>query len=317
MDRIRRSMILGGLAMALSPRLAAADTTIMGGRAFGSTWRLVAGSSSPARVTALITRRIAGIDEAMSPYRAQSQLSRFNRAAVGERVAIAPMMDQVVAAALETARATGGAFDPTTGPTVGRYGFGPITGQAGCMDAIDLEGGTIGKTAPGATLDLCGIAKGFALDRLTDDLLAAGATDFMLELGGELRGAGRHPSGRAWQIAIEDPFAPAVVARHIVAPGVLALATSGHRANGLFGDVTLSHVMDPHNARPATGFAGSVSVLAPTGMEADALATALLAMGRDGPAFARAHDIPALFVLGPPDAPADIMTGEFATYLLT
>lgn len=312
----RRDTILGGMALALVPQVAPAQTHLLGGPAFGSTWRLVSDNANPATATPLITNRIAAIDAAMSPYRAASAISQFNRADVGETVEIPAPMAQVVRAALQTSHDTRGAFDPTAGPIVARFGYGPIFGQAGRVEDIELRGTSLRKTAPGLTLDLCGIAKGYALDCLTDDFLAQGASNFLLELGGEIRAAGTHPSGRNWQVAIEDPVSPDFGAHTIVAPGPLALATSGHGSNGLMGSVEISHVIDPRAARPATGFAASVSVLAPTGMEADAIATALLAMGADGPGFARQHDISAYFILGPTHPGTSISTGQFNAHII-
>lgn len=317
MSMTRRSTILSGLALALCPGTShATPTSSIGGRAFGSTWRLVCGLPDPSVAQPLIAARIAAIDAAMSPYRPGSALSRFNRAGKGEVVEIPAAMALVVRAAIETSRATAGAFDPTIGPLVARFGFGPIAGQPGRIEDIAITGTSLRKGTPGLTLDLCGIAKGYALDRLTQDLIAGGATDFLLELGGEVRAIGTHPLGRPWHIAIEDPLQPRFAARHIVAPGALALATSGHSANGLLGAVETSHVIAPDRARPATGFAASVSVLAPTGMQADALATALLAMGPSGPDFARRNGLSALFILASDRARPAIPTGQFAAHII-
>lgn len=315
MKLTRRETLLGGLALAMAPQVTFADTSVLQGPAFGGSWRLVSRNANAPAVMSLVTDRIAAIDAAMSPYRDTSILSRFNRAGVGEVVHIPASMARVTRAALDVSRDTGGAFDPTTGPLVARFGYGPITGRVGRIEDVDLRDGSLRKTAPGLTLDLCGIAKGFALDCLHDDLIAGGVTAFLLELGGEVRAAGAHPSGRPWRVAIEDPLSPHLAAHAIVAPGSLALATSGHRANGLMGAVEVSHIIDPHTTRPATGFAASVSVLADTGMEADALATALLAMGPDGPNFARLNDIPALFILGSGYPDASISTGQFSDHI--
>ena len=321
MDETRRNMILGGLALGLMPDAGwsgtgATGARIAGGPAFGSTWRLVSGGRDPALVSPWISHQIAAVDAAMSPYRQTSPLSRFNRAEVGQEIAVPAPMAHVARAALEIHQTTQGAFDPTIGPQVQRFGFGPITGQAGGAEAIVLGQESVRKEVPGITLDLCGIAKGFALDLLTNGLVAQGAENMLLELGGEVRAIGRHPSGRPWQVAIEDPLAPGFAAHRIVAPGARALATSGHRANGVSGEIALSHVIDPGSTRPAVGFAASVSVLASTGMEADAMATALLAMGAGGPAFARANGVSALFILDAAAAGQTVMTGDFADHVV-
>jgi thiamine biosynthesis lipoprotein len=310
----RRDAVLGGMALAVAPKIASAHSEVIGGPAFGSTWRLVTATSAPWAVP-LITARIAATDAAMSPYRSTSALSRFNRAGAGEDVTIDEHMAHVVRAALQVSHDTLGAFDPTTGPLVARFGYGPIVGNMGRVEDIGLRGTSLRKTAPGLTLDLCGIAKGYALDCMTEDLIAQGATDFLLELGGEVRTVGAHPTGRAWHVAIEDPLATDFAAHTIVAPGPLALTTSGHSANGLMGDIATSHVIAPRIARPATGFAASVSVLGETGMQADAMATALLAMGEGGPDFARGHDIAALFILAEPRS-TSITTGQFNAHII-
>ena len=138
--------------------------------------------------------------------------------------------------------------------------------------------------------------------------------DAFVELGGEIAVLGRHPDGRHWQAAIESPTSAHLEAQRIVAPGGLALATSGHRVNGLRGPVATSHIIDPVSARPVNNAIASVSVLAPTAMRADALATALSAMdGQDAVAFANRHHIAALFVH---DDGSDRMTGAFSRHVI-
>lgn len=341
---------MGGLAAVGLGGFASAGRAagVLEGPAFGSSWRLVCGPDLPGTLRSDIARRIAalieGIDAEMSPYRAGSALSRFNAGPAAQWLDLPPALCTVAAAALTMARQSEGAFDPTVGPAVRAFGFGPIRGVPGSPSLIDVRDGAARKGAPGLTLDLCGIAKGYALDRVCADLVARGLTDFLLEIGGEVRAVGRHPSGRAWRVAIEDPFemtpasamAPdrvaAGLARRpgvaaVVTPGALALATSGHRVNGVSvgfgglgghgpsGAITLGHVIDPGTARPAARFAGSVSVLAPTGMAADAWATALFALGPNGVALARRHRIAALFILDRPGAAGRVCTGGFDAHI--
>lgn len=138
----------------------------------------------------------------------------------------------------------------------------------------------------------------------------------VLEIGGEVRALGTHPSGRAWQIAIERPGGGAV--QRIVAPGRLALATSGHAPQGHAGPrAATSHLIDPAAGRPATGPLAAVSVLAATGRRADALATALAVRGaRDGPALARRLGISALFLIRRADGYDEIATAGFADHII-
>lgn len=307
----------GTLACPAVFRDAYAGTHVWQGRAFGSTWRLVSAEPLSSAALAGVEDIIAEVDEQMSPYRDSSDLSRFNVHRGDGWQAMPSALCEVAGQALEMARFTGGAFDPTVGPAVSRFGFGPIQGASGRFEDILVEGEALAKRDVALTLDLCGLAKGYALDQITQALLLDGTGDFMLELGGEVRTQGGHPSGRDWRIAIEDPTFNALGVQFIIMPRDKALATSGHRTNGLSGPITTSHIINPWIQRPVDQFAASVSVLADTAMQADALATALTAMGPQGPGFAEQQGLSALFILGQSSSQARITTGTFATHILT
>ena len=264
-----------------------------------------------------IERIIAEIDETMSPYRPGSDLSRFNRTQTTDWQPLANTLMPVATEALRIATLTNGAFDPTIGPLVGRYGFGPITGDLGRYDSIALQDGAVRKDKPGLTLDLCGIAKGYALDQIAAALARHGERHALIEIGGEVRTLGAHPNGRPWQVAVLDPASRAPVVHRIVAPGRLALATSGHSENGLRGPVQTSHIIDPARRRTALMNIASVSVLAETGMQADALATALCALGAEnGLLMAEQLGLSALFITDGTEAPREVMTGAFADHII-
>lgn len=319
MDLNRRAMMIGLAAFGLGlPRVAHASAQITGGDAFGSTWRTVAeiGADMPF-VQSVTGDIIEEIDAAMSPYRATSDLARFNASRRTDWQTLSPSFCHVAQAACDIAKLTHGAFDPTIGPIVGRFGFGPISGGSGDYRDIGIDDDAIRKATPDLTLDLCGIAKGYALDRIVDEMLEMNVDAALVEVGGEARGIGQHPDGRDWQVAIADPFANPFQAHRIVAPRSLALATSGHSANGLFRRTTTSHIIDPATARPTSTTLASVSVLAPTGLEADALATALCAVGPNaGIAMARDLGIAALFITDGSTTPPEVMTGGFSNHVL-
>lgn len=312
----RRAFAMGSLAVPFLVGRANAATTVTQGMAFGSTWRLVSDAPLSQSARAALAGIIACVDEQMSPYRGESDLSRFNSFHSDQWQRAPEELCTVTRIALDMARFTDGAFDPTVGPAVHRFGFGPIEGRSGRFLDISVASDALRKQDRELTLDLCGLAKGYALDQITLALLDDGVGNFMLELGGEVRAQGLHPSGRDWRIAIEDPSGAVLAARHVVVPGDRALATSGHRANGLSGPIATSHIIDPQSQRPVVPYAASVSVLAQTAIQADALATALTAMGPQGPEFARAHDLSALFLLALPAPRAHILTGSFATHIL-
>ncbi|WP_417417887.1 FAD:protein FMN transferase [Hoeflea sp.] len=315
MQMTRRNFLVttaGAMAWAAGP--AAAGTVGIGGPAFGSTWRAALPDGTKAEaVRRLVGSVVAEINQAMSPYLAQSELSVFNRADTADWQRCSAPLAKVADHALEMSGFTDGAFDPTIGPLVNRFGFGPIHGERARPEDLSVSANGLRKRVAGLTLDLCGIAKGYALDRIIEGLPSTGVDAALFELGGEIRTLGRHPDGRAWQVGIERPDARSGTVEHIVAPGPLALATSGTgRQNISLGEGGVSHLIDPRSGRPVDAVPASVSVLTDTAMRADALATALMVMGMErGAAFAETHSIAALFVRYDKGGSHEIMTGGF------
>jgi thiamine biosynthesis lipoprotein len=309
-------MFASGVGLALP---AWAGSRIASGQAFGGHWRLITADKQAAqRAVPIVETVVDDVTRRLSPYLPDSEVSRFNAAQDRDWQEMSEPACRVVREALRIARLSAGAFDPTVGPAVSRYGFGPIIGASGRYDDIVVAKGAICKKAPGLTLDLCGIAKGYALDRISAGLTHSGIDDAMIEIGGEVRALGRHPDGRAWKIGIEDPLSEGSALHCIVTPGALSLATSGHAANGLRKPAKTSHIIDPGTDRPARMSVASVSVLAPTGMEADAMATALCARGaRVGIALAQKLGVPALFLTDESEAPAEVVTGGFEAHIVS
>jgi Membrane-associated lipoprotein involved in thiamine biosynthesis len=322
LDR-RRFLALGGAALLAGPataaRVGAAPVSELGGAAFGSTWSvtLPAGQATP-RLHAQISELLDGLDRAFSPWRADSVIGRFN-ATEAQDFAVSEEIADVTRAALGIAEASGGRFDPTVGPLVARWGFGPIlTGEAQAEGWRGITAGTghLAKAGRGLTLDLCGIAKGHALDRMVTLLREAGHDDFLVDLGGELVARGRHPSGRPWQVGVEDPRPEADGLYAALRLEEAAIATSGSRANGYdVGGRRYSHIIDPATGEPVATSLASVSVLMPTAREADGWATALMAAGADGPDMARRLGLSALFLIREETGLGAIATGTFERHL--
>ena len=244
----------GGSALALvMPSIAfgAPAVRTMEGRAFATEWSItVPADVDMAPLRGPIERMLAGIDVQMSPWRADSDVTRFNRAAAGTMPMPAELV-RVTAAALGLAGVSGGEFDPTVGPLVARWGFGPIKGDSvPDWRGIGLDGDAVSKVHDGLTLDLCGIAKGYALDRMAEIVRGAGHGDFLIDLGGELASSGTHPSGRAWHVAVEDPRPGVAGAVEVLDLGGMSVATSGSRANSYeIGRRRYSHIIDPLDRR--------------------------------------------------------------------
>ncbi len=295
----RRDAIgLLGAALACPSLSHAASPKPLTGTAFGTTWR-IAGSADAGldQLRPVLEDLFDGIDAEMSPWRTDSDISRFNASERGGAASVE--MVRVTQAALELAQTSGGTFDPTVGPLVARWGFGPIE-RGGGPDwrGVRIEGGAIVKSRGELTLDLCGIAKGRALDRAAELARSHGLDTALLDLGGELSALGRHPSGRDWQVAVEHPVRPQLVAAMLHLPDGMAVATSGlSQQSYSVGTSLWGHIIDPIAATPVQGRLRSVTVLSSDAMTADGWATALFAAGDDvGPALARDRDIAALFL---------------------
>jgi thiamine biosynthesis lipoprotein len=290
------------------PRLVAgAQRLSFSGAAFATTWRVrlcvdPARFAGPDRLRAACAAKLARIDEEMSPYRETSDLTRFNRAAPGALIALPAMMQQVLSGALEIAALTDGAFDPTLLPLTELWGFGARAVPEGlpCADAIaavpreSWRALRLDKTCliqpGGAQLDLCGIAKGFAVDALSDLCRAApGVTAALIEIGGELQGWGVQPDGQPWWVGVEDTDV-----RIALCGWAVATSGDGRRAFRHQGRL-YSHTLDASAGAPTQSDIASATVFDPACWRADALATALIVMGSERALrFARAHNLACL-----------------------
>lgn len=292
------------------------DVLQVEGPAFGATWRIrVYVGADAGRISATVTHIIAEVDNAMSPFKPESEISRFNRMETLNRVPLCAATIATLKEAKRVAGMTHGAFDPTLGGIVGRFGFGPITQKpAGVFAKLSLNDLGVRKSDPSQTLDLCGIAKGYALDRIVAGITALGYADVFVELGGEVRAQGHHPSGRLWRTGIESPLAKVSSVQHVVEVRNEALATSGDRVNSfVFGDRRYSHIVDPERHQSADTPLASVSVFNTQAITADALATALFAMGPEvGVAFAEREQIPALFIIRDGNRLREKVTADFS-----
>ena len=314
----RTALGLIGAALVLPKVSHAAAVSEIAGDAFGTTWRIVGPPSAELeRLRSGIKALFASIDRQMSPWRSDSVISRFNAMATGSQAVDAEMI-HVTASALHLARASNGAFDPTVGPLVAQWGFGPIQGgRTPDWRGLSLGVDYIAKARDDLTLDLCGIAKGRALDRAVDLAQEAGIDNLLFDLGGELKALGTHPSGRPWHVAVQHPLTGQPAATLRLTDGQ-AVATSGLRAQSYeLAQRRYGHIIDPTKRAPADAGLLSVTVLGADAMTADGWATVLFAAGPTaGPALARDHDLSALLIVRDGTGIRSIKTGSIETMLL-
>jgi thiamine biosynthesis lipoprotein len=163
-------------------------------------------------------------------------------------------------------------------------------------------------------LDLCGIAKGYAVDRMVAVLQRYGVRHALASLDGELRAVGSQSSGAPWAVALEHPKSGQRAVHGVIELEDLAVATSGDYRRFLqVGDAHLAHTMDAQRRAPVNNAVASVTVLAQTCMQADAWATALLVAGPDkGLAMAQRMGLDVLFLLRRAESLMELGLGRFA-----
>jgi thiamine biosynthesis lipoprotein len=239
---------------------------------------------------------LADINGRMSTYLPRSDLSLFSAAAVNSPVPVDSKTIQVVERALQIAALTDGYFDPTVAPLVDLWGFGPTARQSVVPDLVELEtlqakvgygalvvdtvAETLSKTAPRA-LDLSAIAKGYAVDLVADYLVEQGFSNYLVEVGGEMRFSGTKPDRVAWRIAIENPDSTSRSVFGVLEMADGAVATSGDYRNFFELDgIRYSHTINPKTGYPVAHDLASVTVVMALCIDADAYATAFMAMGK-------------------------------------
>lgn len=253
------------------------------------------------------------VDRLMSTYREDSELSQFNRHASSEPFPVSQETLQVFQVAQTISEQSGGAFDITVGPLVNAWGFGPAAFENPPDDTtvkallkrtgyhhLEIHPDSfLVKTIPDLYCDLSAIAKGYAADAVAEALEAAGITRYMIEVGGEIRVAGKSPRNAPWVLGIETPKAHVRELYAAVHIEDGALATSGDYRNMYEVDGKLvSHTIDPHTGRPVQHALASVSVIHPSCTWADGYATALMALGPEkAEALARERNLAVLLLV--------------------
>lgn len=293
--------------------LPAGEVLSCGEHCMGTGWnvRFVGRDAAQAlELEAALARLLENIEAQMSHFRSSSPLSRFGELPAGVVMELPPEFARVMRAALEVARLSEGAFDPTLAASVEAWGFGAGPGfrdagfapppqapaaSAGWRELV-LDGADRLRQPGGVRLNLAAIAKGFAVDALSARLTELGLVHHLVEVGGELRGSGMKPDGQPWWVALELPAAQCPLAATRIALHGLAVATSGaYRRSYAHQGRSLQHTLDPRSGAPVAHRLASVSVLHAECMLADAWATALMVLGpQDGLALAEAQGLCAL-----------------------
>jgi len=289
-------------------------------------------SLDSARLRATIDDVLTQIDQSMSGYRSDSEVARFNASAATQWHEVSRDLATVVQAALDISEQSSGAFDITVAPLVAAWGFGPagepkvlpnveqlaqIAARVGYRKLhVQLDPPALRKDVAELSIDLNGIAPGFAVDRLAERLAALHAENFMIDIGGEIRARGHNARGEPWHIAIERP----VDTQRAPYAGVwldgASVSTSGEYRDYYERDGRrYSHTIDPRTRQPLDRAPGSVVVIAASTTLADGWATALNVLGpNEGLALAAKEHMPVLFIERQGNGWRSQSTPEFERY---
>jgi len=217
----------------------------------------------------------------------------------------------VLQTALAIAQSTQGAFNPALNPLIELWGIGeretdtvpsqseidallPLTGY---RDVALDENGTV-RLIPGAGIDLGGIAKGYALDRVADNLREHGVTSALVNLGGSIAAIGEKPDGQKYRIGVRDPMGEASEYIATVELEDAFTSTSGVYERYFIKDgIRYHHIIDSKTGRPAGSGLYACMIVSDSGILSDAYSTALFVMGaEEGLKYAEGNGIDALFV---------------------
>ena len=271
------------------------EPRVFTGQTMGTTYmvKVVGTGKSTRELEQGVAAALFEVNELMSTYREDSEVSRFNSYGQTEWFPLSRQLYEVVTGALEVSETTDGAFDVTVGPLVNAWGFGTTQDAQRPPSAaiVESERARVGfrklalRSDPPALrkqrvdvyLDLSAIAKGYGVDAVASYLNRQGVEHYMIEVGGELRAIGRNAAGRAWRIGVETPTSSTRVVQRIVPLVDMAMATSGGYRNFFeHAGARYSHTLDPLTGAPVTHNLASVTVLHRSAMTADAVGDRLI-----------------------------------------
>lgn len=306
----------------------------LNGFTMGTTYQITLQSDqqTAASIQQRIDTELQKINQLMSTYIDDSELSLFNRSNSLECQKISKETYYVIKNAVEVSEKTRGKFDVTIGPLISEWGFDQkqtndvipsedtvqqLLQQIG-NDKIRLGNGCVQKQIPSLSINLSAIAKGYGVDHIASVLRAHNISNYLVEIGGETASRGVNPKSVLWRLAIEAPVEQQRQIQQVFTPLGLGVATSGDYRNYFEKEgVRFSHTIDPTSGKPITHNLVSVTVLHKQTMLADAYATAFMVMGAERTvAFAEQYDL-AVYLLVKNEKGFDaVYTTAFKKHLL-
>jgi len=248
------------------------------------------------------------LNQEMSTYIPTSEISLFNQYKQRNWFPVSTDFAQVVSSAQNISKLSNGAFDITVAPLIDLWGFGAknqlsLPTQKQITNALQNIGyqqlevrispPALKKSNPNLHIDLSAIAKGFAVDKISELLNKNKYSNYLVEIGGEIRDRGLNLKGKPWKIGIEIPEKKTSKTNQTLLTSNIALATSGDYRNYFIKDgIRFSHTINPTSGKPITHKLASITVLHESTMMADAYATAIMVLGdKKGKLFANANQL--------------------------
>jgi len=331
-------LFFGGLLLsACEPNKPPLDKVTFSGPMMGTQYRVTVliDSSLQPRIKEIERSLIAVMDsvnQSMSTYLPDSELNKINSASENTELNLSEQLYAVINESLTISELTNGAFDITIGEAVNLWGFGSngkiddfpsdqelekISKSTGYQN-IQLKEQSIIKKVPDMSLDLSAIAKGYAVDQVARKVEEYGIENYLIDIGGELRAAGLSQNNKPWTVGIEKPYTLGSI-QEIVTLTNKSIATSGdYRNYHIIDGKQFSHTIDAITLKPVFHRLALVSVVEDNASTADALATAIMALGdEDGWVFAQKNNLTVYMVIreDEKDAYRVKMTENFKKYL--
>jgi Membrane-associated lipoprotein involved in thiamine biosynthesis len=295
------ALLLTGCDNASTTTPPAQTATVLEGKTMGTFWRVSVVEEDKTNAEELrqkIQTLLDGDDQLLSTWKNDSALMRFNQSASTSPWPVSEGMADIVTESLRIGQKTQGAMDITVGPLVNLWGFGPAKQPASTptqeqIDAAKAKTGLqhlsvinyagsqyLQKDLPELYVDLSTVGEGYAADHLARLMMQEGISRYLVSVGGALVSRGMNAEGRPWRVAIQKPTDRENAVQAIVDINGHGISTSGSYRNYYELDgQRISHVIDPQTGRPITHKLVSVTVIAPTALEADGWDTGLMVLG--------------------------------------
>lgn len=312
---------------------------LLQGRTMGTTYNIKVVATKEQLLALKLQQQVDAalqqVNQEMSTYIKSSEISTFNLSVSTEPVAVSAGFARVLKESIRLGELSAGKLDVTVGPLVNLWGFGPeqrpetvpsdevlaATKKRVGLQNLTLDGNLLTKKIPDLYIDLSTIAKGYGVDVVAELIESYGFSNYLVEIGGEMRLKGFKHTGELWAIAIEkpilDPSGEERAVHQVIIPKDNAVATSGDYRNYFEVDGRrFSHIIDPDTGKPINHNLVSVTVIHASSMTADGLSTALMVMGMEkGMAFAAENDLAALFIAKTENGFDERFTVKFKQYL--